>query len=92
MQVELALGELRHLRRAAGDGDARHGMRAQIFEQAADEIAHVDQRMIGQAVERADRGLGRFPGRRADVGATARARDVDAADGSSGSRPSTNRA
>ncbi len=67
MQVELALGKLGHLRRAAGDGDARNRMGAQIFQQAADEIAHVDQRMIGQAVERADGGLGRFPGRGADV-------------------------
>ena len=55
------------------------GCARRYFEQAADEIAHVDQRMIGQAIERADGGLGRFPGRGADMGATARARDVDAA-------------
>ena len=51
-------------------------MLAQIFERAADEIAHVDQRMIGQAVARADRGLGGLAGRGADMRATARARDV----------------
>ena len=79
MQVELALGKLGHFRWAAGDGDARDGMGAQVFQQAADEIAHVDQRMIGQAMKRADGGLGRFPGRSADVGAFARARDVHAA-------------
>ena len=75
----LPSASLRHLRRTAGDGDARNRMRAQIFQEAADEIAHVDQRMIGQAMKRADGGLGRFPGRSADVGAAARARDVDAA-------------
>ena len=44
MQVEQALRELGHLAEAAGDGDARHRVRAQIFQHAADEIAHVDQR------------------------------------------------
>ena len=78
MQVELALGELGHLRRAAGDGEARDGMLAQIFQQAADKIAHLDQRMIGQAVQRPDRSLGRFAGRGADVGAAAGARDIHA--------------
>src|SRR5271166_3765427 len=43
MQIELALGELRHLRRAAGDGDARDWADAQVFEQPAGEIAHLDQ-------------------------------------------------
>ena len=55
------------------------GWARRVFQQAADEIAHVDQRMIGQAMKRADGGLGRFPGRSADVGASARARDVHAA-------------
>ena len=54
MQVELALGELGHLCWAAGDGEARDGMLAQIFQEAADKIAHLDQRVIGQAVQRAD--------------------------------------
>jgi hypothetical protein len=38
-------------------------MLAQIFQQAAGEIAHLDQRMIGQAVKRADRSLRRLAGR-----------------------------
>ena len=36
---------------AAGDGQARDRMAAQIFEHAADEIAHVDQRMLGQVMQ-----------------------------------------
>ena len=55
------------------------GRSAQIFEQPADEIAHLDQRMIGQTVERADGGLGGFARRRADMRASARTGDVDAA-------------
>ena len=79
MQVEQALGELGHLGDAAGDGDARHGMRAQIFEHAADEIAHVDQRDLGQAVELLHRGLRGRAGRAGDMGEARGARDVDAA-------------
>ena len=78
MQIELALGELGHLRWAAGDGEARDRMLAQIFQEAADKIAHLDQRMIGQAIKRADRGLGGLAGRGADVSATAGARDIHA--------------
>ena len=55
------------------------GWARRYFSSAADEIAHVDQRMVGQAVAGADGGLGRVAGRRADMGAAARARDVDAA-------------
>ena len=79
MEIELALGELGHFRRAAGDGDARDRMRAQIFQQAADEIAHVDQRVVGQPIELADGPLGRVAGRRADMLEAARARHVHAA-------------
>ncbi len=79
MQVEQALGELGHLADAAGDGDARHGVRAQIFEHAADEIAHVDQRDLGQAVQLLHRGLGGRAGRAGDVGEARGARDIDAA-------------
>ena len=51
MQVEHALRELRHLGDAAGDGHPRHRMAAQVFEHAADEIAHFDQRGLGQSAE-----------------------------------------
>ena len=61
MKIEHALRELGDLGDAAGDGDARHGMGAQIFERAADEIAHVEQRRLGQIVERLDRRLGGAP-------------------------------
>ena len=42
------LGELGDLGETAGDGDARDRMLAQIFEHAADEIAHVDQAPSGR--------------------------------------------
>ena len=57
MKIEHALRELGDLGDAAGDGDARHGMGAQIFQHAADEIAHVEQRGLWQIVERLDRRL-----------------------------------
>ena len=55
------------------------GCARRYFEQRAGEIAHLDQRMIGQPMQRADRGLGGFARRRADMRASARAGDVDAA-------------
>ena len=79
MQVEQALRELRHLGEAAGDGDPRHGMAAQIFQHAADEIAHVDQRDLGQAVQPLHRRLGGVPGRAGDMVEAGGARDIDAA-------------
>ncbi len=87
-----ALRELGHLGDAAGDGDARHRMAAQIFQHAADEVAHVDQRDLRQTVELLHRRLGACAGRAGDMGEAGGARDVDAANGSSGSTPSTNRA
>ena len=79
MQIKLALGELRHLGRAASDSDAVDRMGAQILEQAAGEIAHLDQGVVGQTMQEADRRLGGLAGRRADMGAAARPGDVDAA-------------
>src|SRR6202042_3235643 len=78
MQIELAFGELGHLRWAASDGEARDGMLTQVFQQPADEIAHLDQRMIGQAVKGADGALGGLSSRGADVSATAGARHIHA--------------
>ena len=52
-----------------------NGMRAQIFQHAADEIAHVDERDLGQVVELLDRGFG---GRRRSRRRCGRARSARA--------------
>ena len=54
-------------------------MLVQIFEQPANEIAHFDQRRLGQIIERADRAFGRGAGRRGDMRNPAGARHVDPA-------------
>ena len=51
MQVEQALGELRHLGDAARNRHPRHRMAAQKFKHAADKISHVDQGDFGQEEE-----------------------------------------
>ena len=79
MQVEMAGGELGELAEAAGEGHPRDRVAAQILERAADEVAHVDQRQLGQTVERLDRALRGRAGRGGDVGQAGGARDVDAA-------------
>ena len=79
VQIEPALRELGQLGEAAADGRLRHGMLVQIFEQSANEIAHFDQRRLGQIIERADRAFRRGAGRRGDMRNPAGARDVDAA-------------
>ena len=53
MQVEMAGGELGELGEAAGQGQMRDRMAAQIFERAADKIAHVDEGVLGQIVKTA---------------------------------------
>ena len=50
-------------RRMRHDGDTRHRMAAQIFQHAADEVAHVDQRNLGKIVELLRAGLGAGTGR-----------------------------
>ena len=79
MQVQMAGRELGELGEAAGERDPRDRVAAQIFEHAADEIAHVDQRELGQAVERLDRALRGRAGGGGDVAEAGGARDVDAA-------------
>ena len=54
-------------------------MAAQIFQHAADEIAHVDQRNLGKVVELLRTSFGTGAGRAGDVGEARGARDVDAA-------------
>ncbi len=79
VQVQQALPQLGHLRHAAGDGDERDWVAAKIFQHAADEIAHVDQRLLGQFVQPRDRCLGGRTGRAGDVLQARGAGDVDAA-------------
>ena len=79
MQVEHALAKLGHLAHAAGDADARHRISPQIFQHAADEIAHVDQRDFVQAVQLLHRLFAGIACRARDMLQAHRARDVDAA-------------
>ena len=51
----------------------------QIFERAADKIAHVDQRVLGQIVKKLHRALRCRAGRRGDVALPGGAGDIDAA-------------
>ena len=46
------VGELGQLADAAGDGQPRHRVAAQVLQHRAGEVAHVQQRVLGQAVER----------------------------------------
>ena len=75
----MAGGELGQLGEPAGQGQLRDRMAAQIFERAADEIAHVDEGMLGQIVKQLHRALRGRAGRRGDVALTGGAGDVDAA-------------
>ena len=75
----MALRQLRQLAEAAGKREARHGMAAQVFERAADEIAHVDERRLRQPEEALDGGLRGRAGRRREVIEAGGARHVDAA-------------
>ena len=79
MQIQHALAELDHLGEPAGDGDPADRVGAQIFQHAASEIAHVDQGLFGQAVQRLHGGLGGRARGAGDVAEARRARDIDAA-------------
>ena len=79
MHVEQPLRQLGHLGDAAGDRDARHGMVADVFQHAADEIAHVDQLHLVQAVQLLHGQLGSVAGGAGDMGEAHGAGDVDAA-------------
>ena len=79
MEVEPPLRELAHLGKPARDRDARHRVAAEVFQRAADEVAHLDQRLVGQAVETCGGGLAGGAGAGGDVPEPRRARDVDAA-------------
>ncbi len=79
MKVEPALRQLGHLRHAAGDGHACNRMRAQVFQHAADEIAHLDQGGFLQPVQLLHRQFGVAPGGAGDVVQADGAGDVYAA-------------
>ena len=79
MEIEQSLRELRHLAYATGDGDARDRMSPQIFQHAADEIAHVDQRDLLQVMQLLHRRFGSSAGRAGDMGEACGAGDIDAA-------------
>ena len=79
MEIGEALRQLGHLGNAAGDGDARHRMAAHIFEHSADEISHVDQCDLRQAVKFLNRGFRTAAGRTGDVREAGGARHIDAA-------------
>ena len=79
MQIKQALSELRHFRKAAPHRDLLHGMRFQIFQHAACEIAHINQRHIGQRMKFLDRFFGRVAGRACNMRDAFRARDINAA-------------
>jgi hypothetical protein len=51
VQVEVAVGEFGQLADAAGDGQPRHRVAAQVLEHCAGEVAHVQQRVLGQPVQ-----------------------------------------
>ncbi len=79
MKIEQSLSELRHLGKAARDSDARDRVSSRIFQHAADEVAHVDERGFGKTVQLLNRRLGSRPGGAGDVLEAARACHVDAA-------------
>ena len=92
VKIGKTLRELGHLADAAGDGHARHRMIAQIFQHAADEIAHVDQRNVRQAAKLLHRSFGIGAGAAGNVRKTSGARDIDAAMDRVKSTPSRNKA
>ena len=67
MQIGEPLRQFGHLRDAARDGDPWHRMPPQIFEHAADEVAHVDQRDVRQRRELLRRAFRIRAGRPDDV-------------------------
>ncbi len=79
MKIEQPLSELGHFADTASNGDARHRMGLHIFQRAADKIAHVDQRALGQVIHLLHGSLRRRSGRGSDVGKTHGAGDINTA-------------
>src|SRR6516162_8955025 len=68
MEVEVAGAELCQLAEPPSDREPLDRMPAQIFQHAADEVAHVDQRVVGKIVETLYSALRSRAGSRRDVG------------------------
>ncbi len=79
MQVEHTLGQLGHLGEAARHRDALDRVPAQVFQHAADEVAHVDDGRVRKVVERLDGLLGCVSRGTRHVVEAERPRHVDAA-------------
>ena len=79
MEVEQSLPELRHLGETACNRDPWDWMMLQIFQHAADEIAHFDQGRVGQGMHALDSGLRRRTSCAGDVLKSGGASDVDPA-------------
>ncbi len=79
MQIKQALCELGHLREPARNRHLGHGMGAQIFEHPANEIAHIDECGLRQAIELLYRCFRTRAGRARDQGMAGGTRDIDAA-------------
>jgi len=75
--VEAARGQFAELAEAAHQGDACHRVVAQVLEHSADEIAHLHQRHVGQAVLLHGRAFAGGTGAGGDVRDTVGARDID---------------
>ena len=76
MEVEVTVRELRDLREPAADREARHRVVANVLEEPAREVAHVEHRLDGKAVQAPHRLLGRAAGTAGDVGEAHRSRHV----------------
>src|SRR5579883_2570707 len=70
VEIEMAGGKLRHLAEAAGERQPLDRMAAQIFERAADEIAHIDERDLGKTEAALNRGLRGRTGAGGEMGKT----------------------
>ena len=79
VEVHVSHGQLGELSEAAADGQPGHGVAAQVLEQAAREVPHVEHRGLRQAVQRPDRAFGGRAGAARDMRMAGRDRDVDAA-------------
>ncbi len=75
----MAEGELRELAETARHGEAGNRVTAQVFERAADEVAHVDEGDLRQGMQLRRRRLRGRTGRCRDMRDAGSARDIDAA-------------
>ena len=79
VQIEPSLRELSHFCHAASDGDAGDRVGFEVFQHAADEVAHFEQSCLGKAVQGADGLLGIIAGAAGHMGEACSACHVDAA-------------